>query len=33
MDYSEIDEIIKDADFNKDGCIDYMEFLNSMRTR
>jgi Ca2+-binding EF-hand superfamily protein len=33
MESADIDEIIKDADLNKDGCIDYIEFLGNMRSR
>jgi Ca2+-binding EF-hand superfamily protein len=33
MESTDIDEIIKDADLNKDGCIDYIEFLANMRSK
>ena len=33
MNFTDIDDIIKDADLNNDGCIDYMEFLNNMKPR
>lgn len=33
IDDQEIDEIIRDADLNKDGKVDYAEFINSMKTK